>query len=601
MIQALLSIALFLAPAQGADLKAEIDASVRKLRESQDVASGAYGQSVEATAWVLRAFHDGPRAYRLPDGPFVAKAVAWLVSRQRPDGAICSEKAEGRAAGEETGLAVMALKLYADASNKDALAKALAFVGKVEGLELPDAALPLPADAAEARATAAKLLAARGPDKTWDGPRGKIVETARNVVVLSAAYKTEEAAKPPAAKAETRKLPVVEEADRKKALDAVAKGGAFLLSKCKDGKFDGRPGTPDPGITALAIGALQCLPEPRPKEVQTAVDQGLAWLASLQKKDGSIHDGEMANYVTSASILALARAKKEELRPVIEKARDFLVALQADDAEGYSPDHPYYGGNSYGNEERPDLSNVQMALEALAASGLEKENPAYKRALVFLSRCQNRSESNTMSVPTDAGTVVAGDDGGGIYAPGNSKAGTIELPDGRKVARSYGSMSYALLKSFIFAGLSKDDPRMQACWEWLKKNYTLDVNPGFEASRDPAAPYQGLFYYFHTMAKALDLYGEETIQDAQGKPHAWRKELCGRLVGMQSKVDGSWKNENSPRWWEANPLLATSYALLSLDAPRCRSSGARTRSYLSFSQNSAGMSCAIFNAPFAPP
>jgi hypothetical protein len=251
---------------------------------------------------------------------------------------------------------------------------------------------------------------------------------------------------------------------------------------------------------------------------------------------------------------------------VIEKARDFLIALQADEAEGYSPDHPYYGGNSYGDEERPDLSNVQMALEALAASGLEKDNPAYKRALVFLSRCQNRSESNDMQVATDEGVIVSGNDGGGIYAPGNSKAGTIELPDGKKVARSYGSMSYALLKSFVFAGLPKDDPRMKACWEWLKKHYTLDVNPGFESLREPSAPYQGLFYYFHTMAVALDLYGEETIVDPQGKSHSWRKELCGRLVGLQSKTDGSWKNENSSRWWESNPLLASSYAMVSLDA-----------------------------------
>ena len=207
-----------------------------------------------------------------------------------------------------------------------------------------------------------------------------------------------------------------------------------------------------------------------------------------------------------------------------------------------------------------------MALEALADSGLEKDNAAYKRALVFLSRCQNRSESNSMKIDTGSGVIVAGDDGGGIYAPGNSKAGTIDLPDGRKAARSYGSMSYALLKSFILANLPKEDPRMKACWEWLKKHYTLDVNPGFEALNDPRAPYQGLFYYFHTMAKALDLYGEESIVDPQGKPHAWRKELCGRIVGMQSKIDGSWKNENSQRWWEGNPVLATSYALLALDA-----------------------------------
>jgi squalene-hopene/tetraprenyl-beta-curcumene cyclase len=570
MIQTLLLLTALALPrstqSPSLDLEGPIDLSVHWLREQQDVATGSYGKSVEATSWALRALHDGPRHYRRVDGPFVSKAVDWLVAQQRDDGSIAASGADAKRAAEETGLAVMAIKLYADESNKAALAKALAFVGKAPGLAAPDADLALPADAKQAEAAASKLLASRGPDRAWDGPKGKLVETARNLVVLAAAHRIGESSAAPAAKSEPRKLPGLEEADRKKVLDALARGGAFLLSKCKDGVFEGKPGTPDAGITALAIGAMECVPEPRPKELQTAIDKGLAWLVSLQKKDGAIHNGELANYVTSASILALVRAKKPEFKPVIEKARDFLIVLQADEGEGYSPDDPYYGGNSYGDEERPDLSNVQMALEALAASGLEKDNPAYKRALIFLSRCQNRSESNDMKVATDAGVIVSGDDGGGIYAPGNSKAGTIELPDGKKVARSYGSMSYALLKSFIFAGLPKDDPRMKACWEWLKKHYTLDVNPGFETLRDPSAPYQGLFYYFHTMAVALDLYGEETIVDPQGKSHSWRKELSGRLVGMQSKIDGSWKNENSPRWWESNPLLASSYAMVSLDA-----------------------------------
>ena len=53
---------------------------------------------------------------------------------------------------------------------------------------------------------------------------------------------------------------------------------------------------------------------------------------------------------------------------------------------------------------------------------------------------------------------------------------------------------------------------------------------------------------------------------AEVGPQAWRAEVCGRLVAMQSKIDGSWTNQNSPRWYEGNPLLATSYALLALEA-----------------------------------
>jgi len=194
---------------------------------------------------------------------------------------------------------------------------------------------------------------------------------------------------------------------------------------------------------------------------------------------------------------------------------------------------------------------------------LSKDHEAFQRALKFLERCQNRSEANDVKIPDGSKVIQSGDDGGSAYAPGQSFAGFVELEGGKKVPRSYGSMTYALLKGYAFAGLPKDDPRMKAAFGWVSKNYTLDVNPGFEALADPAAAYQGLYYYFHTMAKALDLYGDDTITDAQGKAHSWRKDLAGRLVGLQSK-NGSWVNENSERWYEGNPQLATSYALMAL-------------------------------------
>ena len=165
----------------------------------------------------------------------------------------------------------------------------------------------------------------------------------------------------------------------------------------------------------------------------------------------------------------------------------------------------------------------------------------------------------------DGGKAIkSGDDGGSAYAPGDSKAGNVKLPDGTEVPRSYGSMTYALLKGYLLAGLPKEDPRVEAAWGWLRKNYTLEVNPGFETSSDPAAAYQGLFYYFHTMARALDLYGDEAVEDASGTAHAWRGELVGRLIALQ-RQDGSWVNENAERWYEGNPVLATAYALLALD------------------------------------
>jgi len=553
------------APAQDElpDLKSEIDHSIRWLRSTQHP-SGAYGDGVVATAFVLRAFAESPRHYARQDGPFVAKALEWLLAQQDPGGAIAEEGASAEARLESTRIAVAALYRFTDATTREAFGAALAWLGE-QGIEDPYAGeVATTREPGEARARAAQILAERHADGYWTGEHGRVLATAERVVELSG-YSALLAPEKAARKA--RALPAFDAAGLEAVNESLRRGAAYLFAAAERGRW-GPAGTPDAGITAMVLAALQATPEPRAAKLQETIDGGLAWLASLQREDGSIHQGRLASYVTSAAVLALARSGDAEHTEVIERAREYLVGLQADEGEGYDPGHHYYGGIGYGGDERPDLSNLQMALEALTASGLESNHEAYARALRFLDRCQNRSESNDLELAIDGEIYVAGDDGGAAYMPGNSPAGYVELEDGRKVARSYGSMTYALLKGFIFAGVPKDDPRMKACWKWLQENYTLDVNPGFELGSDPTGAYQGLFYYFHTMAKALDLYGAEVIVDRAGAEHDWRRELCGRLVAMQSKIDGSWVNENSPRWWEGNPVLATAYALLTLDAAK---------------------------------
>jgi len=62
-------------------------------------------------------------------------------------------------------------------------------------------------------------------------------------------------------------------------------------------------------------------------------------------------------------------------------------------------------------KERPDLSNAQFALQAMHDAGLKPEDPAFKAALVFLSRTQNSSETNDQP--------WAGNDGGFVYTAAN--------------------------------------------------------------------------------------------------------------------------------------------------------------------------------------
>jgi len=83
----------------------------------------------------------------------------------------------------------------------------------------------------------------------------------------------------------------------------------------------------------------------------------------------------------------------------------------------------------------------------------------------------------------------------------------------------------------------------------------------------------GLYYYYHTMAKALDVLGEETFTDAAGTTHRWREELADALVSRQ-RDDGAWVNANA-RWMEDDPNLVTAYALLALSHVRPKPAAAR--------------------------
>ncbi|MGD9127631.1 MAG: terpene cyclase/mutase family protein, partial [Planctomycetia bacterium] len=217
---------------------------------------------------------------------------------------------------------------------------------------------------------------------------------------------------------------------------------------------------------------------------------------------------------------------------------------------GKKPEDLSYGGAGYGKHKRPDLSNTSFFMEAIKRAGSGPDDPAMKKALKFVERCQN-FESATNTAPF----ATKNPDGGFFYTPaagGESKAG--ETPAGG--LRSYGSMTYTGLKSMIYAGLKKDDPRVKAAVEWISKNYTLKNNPGMGDS--------GLYYYYHTFAKALAAIGTNEVTDVKGKKHDWRKDFVAELAARQ-KENGSWVNADT-RWLEGDPNLATAYVLLALAA-----------------------------------
>lgn len=325
-----------------------------------------------------------------------------------------------------------------------------------------------------------------------------------------------------------------------------------------------------PALTAIALRALT---GDEKYAKQENVSKGFAKLLTFQKEDGSISTDMLATYNTAIATSALALSGDPKLKAAADKAVAYLKSIQwtdkiegvKDQSKKVDPNDPNFGGWGYGRKGRADLSNAQFALQALKDAGLKPGDPAFDAAVKFVERNQNNSETNK-----DPKGFTVTDDGGFFYTPaqgGMSEAGEVIMSGGQRVMRSYGSMTYAGLKSMIYAGLSKSDPRVQAAWKWIGKNWTLDVNPGFVVT-DPKHPEiveSGLYYYYHTLARALRAYGEPIITDSKGVKHDWRLELIAKLTKEQ-KADGSWAG--TQRWMEGRPALSTSFAALALEEAR---------------------------------
>lgn len=335
---------------------------------------------------------------------------------------------------------------------------------------------------------------------------------------------------------------------------AISKGLSFLNTQQKP---EGWWSTADdPAVTGLVVTAA--LRQPGFDTPSPAVVRGLQYIVSCAKPDGSITREELANYNTSICLMALLASGQPKHAPLITRARQFLIGEQDDFGEKGKRDNPFDGGVGYGDDgPQSDLSNTVMALEAIRASRAfapaqeQAKELNWQAAIEFVQACQNLPEYNKEP-------WVSGDPqnkGGFIYTPGKSEAGELKLPDGSTALRSYGSMTYAGLLSYIYAEVKQDDPRVQAALSWLRANYTLDENPGLG--------HAGLFYYYHTMSKALAAAGQRELERPDGTKVDWRTDLGKRLVTIQA-ADGSWVNDNG-RWWEKDPVLVTAYTVLALE------------------------------------
>jgi len=189
---------------------------------------------------------------------------------------------------------------------------------------------------------------------------------------------------------------------------------------------------------------------------------------------------------------------------------------------------------------------VTQSVEDKRPAGEERVDIDWEATATFVSKLQNPE--------------ATGDDAGDFfYNPSDPKAGTTTNAQGVVTFRSYGSMTYAGLLALIYADVSRDDPRVRSAFDWSAKHWTLEENPGMGG--------QGLYFFFNVLTRSLDAYGQDLVPTADGTMIDWRIQIARRLVSAQ-KVDpdtggGYWINDTG-RFWENDPVLATAYSLLAL-------------------------------------
>lgn len=536
----------------GAVFRSDIDALIAKLSAAAKVGNdGAAwgplgGDSVVATAQILCAMGHCHRFYHVSDGPLLRASLEQIV---------------GAGAGKV---------IATDAAAAAIVADAIAVI-----------------DPKRARASEASASSEHG----FDAMVTKVVKNAApgrwpHEVGVDASKRAKEIVKSngplPTSEAAVVLLQMVVCQAANRALDrhdagpslsaAEERGYAWLASQQKNGQFAGGGARALP-MTGFGLMALQTKPvAARTPAERAVIEAGCRALLAQQNADGSFGES-LQNYTTCVAIGALKRWGDPAATEVLAKAQRALLSFQNVERAGYARGDRDYGSIGYGGSQRGDLSNLHFALQALGETGLPKDHEAFAKAVVFLQRTQNLRSHNDWSGPSpdpeadgQIREATSGDDGGAGYYPGNSSAGYVTLPDGRVEPRSYGSMTYALLKAYTLAGLPADDPRVRAASDWLRRNWTLERNPGVDAPPTDPSAYQGLFYYYLLMAQALDLMQVRTFE-VEGKPVDWRRDLRRQLESMQ-KPDGSWTNGKNSRWMEGDALLCTCYALLALE--RCR-------------------------------
>ena len=319
---------------------------------------------------------------------------------------------------------------------------------------------------------------------------------------------------------------------------AIERGARWLrMAQQDDGAFspeDAR-GTCRVALTAMALWSLN---EPQRSIEDADAVRAARVLLTNCRDDGGIYDPArgLAVYTSGVSSRALRTLGKRPDWPELGSA---LANVELFTYRRVAPD-------SIVDAVQPGETSVAQSRE-VARSLLDTSKPSEdgkRKALEFLSRCEQDS----------------------TRAPARVRS---SLQTGR--TDQIGPFGYDDLLPFVYFDLAPEQQIALRAREALRAYYTPERNPDLTkryGGEGFVPGTQGLFYYYFLVSKALTCFRQPALVTADGTSHVWADEIAARLVRAQ-RPSGEWSNPD-PQWWEGEPVLATSYALLTLKL--CRAS-----------------------------
>lgn len=342
----------------------------------------------------------------------------------------------------------------------------------------------------------------------------------------------------------------------------------------------------------VLLPQVQAVPAVPLERVDRAIGRGMKRLASMQAVDGSFEPEERKEVcrvaLTSMALWALGEPEARGLDDVLaRKAAEFLLSKQNEVGGIYEPSNglPVYTSGVAARALRT-LGNVDDWPE-LGAARARVELFVYRSAAPesFVDVTE-KAAAGPSSARVDARRLL---DEGRVWTVAERRAleflarcdvdlsrspARLRQPQDKKAAFEIGAFDYEDLLPMVYLELAPEQQIVLRARKALHGRYTPERNPDLTARYGEQGfleGTQGKFYYWLNVARTMTTLAESVIVTPDGMKHDWASEIAGQLLAAQ-RGDGAWVNPEA-RWWEGEPGITTSYAVLTLKL--CRKQLAR--------------------------